>query len=239
MSARFIRRGVSKFLFSPAIADVNNVTRAEIASAEDLTDFIADVAGWQLTNNSVATPDMGTTFDSSIPGTDSVGDSSFTFYEDMDEETIEALLPKGTTGYVLILRKGDKPGTASLDCFPVRVATKGNEFSAGNDPARFVVTFNITDEPGIDGDVPSAGPAITTVSPAGGLAAGGTNVTISGSGFTGATGVTFGGTAATSVVVVNSTTITCTAPAHAAGAVAVVVAHPNGNATKPSGFVYV
>lgn len=156
MSARFIRRGVSRFLFSPTIANINAVARSEITSAEDLTDLIADVAGWALSNNSVATPDMGSTFDASIPGTDSVGDSSFTFYEDLDEETIEDLLPKGTEGFVLILRKGDKPGTNSLDCFPVRVAVKSNEFSAGNDPARFTVTFNITSKPGIDGPVPVA-----------------------------------------------------------------------------------
>jgi len=68
---RFIRRGVSKFLFVPTIANINSVTRPEITSAEDLSDFIADVSGWQLENNSVATPDMGSTFESSIPGTDS------------------------------------------------------------------------------------------------------------------------------------------------------------------------
>lgn len=156
MSARFIRRGVSKILYSPTIANIHNVTRAELDAAEDLTDFVADVAGWQLTNNSVSTPDMGSDFDSSIPGTNAVGDSSLTFYEDMEEEEIEDLLPALTPGYVLILRKGDKPGSNSLDCFPTRVASKGNEYSAGNDPARFVVTFNITSKPGLDGPVPAA-----------------------------------------------------------------------------------
>ena len=51
-------------------------------------------------------------------------------------------------------------------------------------------------------------PTVTNVSPASGVAAGGTAITITGSGFTGATGVTVGGTAATAVVVVNSYTIT-------------------------------
>jgi hypothetical protein len=52
---------------------------------------------------------------------------------------------------------------------------------------------------------------------------------ITGSGFTGATGVTFGGTAATSVTVVNDTTITCVTPAKAAGAHAIVVTTPLGS----------
>src|SRR4029077_20244791 len=51
-------------------------------------------------------------------------------------------------------------------------------------------------------------PVVTSVVPSTGLAAGGTAVTISGWNLTGATGVTFGGTAATAVVVVGPTTIT-------------------------------
>jgi len=71
-------------------------------------------------------------------------------------------------------------------------------------------------------------PFVSGVSPGTGLAAGGTAVTISGSGFTGATAVSFGGTAATAVVVVNPNTITATSPAHAAGTVDVRVTTPNG-----------
>lgn len=81
-------------------------------------------------------------------------------------------------------------------------------------------------------------PTITTVAPATGVAAGGTAVTITGTNFTGATGVTFGGTAGTAFTVVSATSITVTSPAHAVGAVSVVVLHPNGNATKTSGFTY-
>lgn len=85
---------------------------------------------------------------------------------------------------------------------------------------------------------PPAPPTITTVAPTTGAAAGGTAVTITGTGFTGATGVTFGGTAGTNFVVVSATSITCMSPAHAAGAVDVVVASPNGSATKTGGFTY-
>ena len=86
--------------------------------------------------------------------------------------------------------------------------------------------------------VPPAAAVVTTVSPATGLAAGGLAVTITGTGFTEATGVTFGGVAATSVVVVSATSITCVSPAHAAGTVDVVVLDPTGNGTKTGGFVY-
>lgn len=90
------------------------------------------------------------------------------------------------------------------------------------------------DQGGVDND-----PAVpATVDPAKGAPAGGTKVTISGDGFENSTGVTFGGTAGTSFKVVNDDTITVTAPAHAAGAVDVVVLDPNGNGTKVGGFTY-
>ncbi|MBN1417467.1 MAG: IPT/TIG domain-containing protein, partial [Planctomycetes bacterium] len=85
-----------------------------------------------------------------------------------------------------------------------------------------------------------AAPSVASVTPNQGPAVGGTAVTIGGTGFqTGAT-VTFGGTSATSVVVVSSTQITCATPAHAAGAVNVVVANPDGQSgTLAGGFTYV
>jgi len=81
-------------------------------------------------------------------------------------------------------------------------------------------------------------PTVTSLSVTSGSTAGGTATTITGSNFTGATAVTFGGIAATSVVVVNATTITCVTPAHAVGAVAVEVTTSGGNGTLASGFTY-
>ncbi|MBH0024910.1 IPT/TIG domain-containing protein [Salinibacterium sp. SWN248] len=75
-----------------------------------------------------------------------------------------------------------------------------------------------------------AAPTVSAMSPDLGPIAGGTAVTITGSGFTGATGVTFDGDAGTSFTFVSDTEITVTSPAHAAGAVAVVVEHAGGNA---------
>jgi hypothetical protein len=74
--------------------------------------------------------------------------------------------------------------------------------------------------------------------PATGAAAGGTAVVITGTYLTGATGVTFGGTAGTAFSVVNATTIHVTTPAKSAGAYNVVIAHPRGNLTVTNGFTY-
>jgi hypothetical protein len=83
-----------------------------------------------------------------------------------------------------------------------------------------------------------AGITIDTVSPSSGPASGGTGVTLTGTGFTGATSLTFGGTAATSLNVVSSTNATAVTPAHATGAVDVVITTPSGSATKTNGFTY-
>ncbi|HEY3323879.1 MAG TPA: IPT/TIG domain-containing protein [Planctomycetota bacterium] len=84
-----------------------------------------------------------------------------------------------------------------------------------------------------------AKPSVSLVNPNTGPLAGGTAVTITGQFFTGATGVTFGGVAATSVTVVNDFQITCTTPAGASAvAVDVIVTTPNGPGTLKNGFTY-
>ena len=82
-------------------------------------------------------------------------------------------------------------------------------------------------------------PDVTSCTPDSGSTAGGTGVTIAGANFTGATGVTFGGDAATSVSVVSDISITCVTPAHAAGAVDVVVTTSAGSGTLTNGFTYI
>lgn len=84
-----------------------------------------------------------------------------------------------------------------------------------------------------------AASALTTVAPTSGPQAGGTGVTLTGTGFGEATGATFGGAQAIGFLILNSTTITCITPPHAAGAVTVIVQDPLGDGTKASGFTYV
>ena len=87
-----------------------------------------------------------------------------------------------------------------------------------------------------------ATPTVTSVVPNTGSTAGGTSVTINGTNFFNPSTVTFGGVAATNVIVVNSTTITATTPAHAPGPVDVVVTDgfpcTGISGTLPNGFTY-
>jgi hypothetical protein len=75
----------------------------------------------------------------------------------------------------------------------------------------------------------AAAPMVTAVNPPSGSAAGGDTVTLTGSGFSGATAVSFGTTAATGLTVAGDTQLTVTSPAAAAaGPVDVTVTTPAG-----------
>ncbi|MGC1265311.1 MAG: IPT/TIG domain-containing protein [Candidatus Acidiferrum sp.] len=88
--------------------------------------------------------------------------------------------------------------------------------------------------------VSTPSPTVASVSPSSGSTGGGTAVTITGTNFASGATVTFGSTAATNVVVSNSTSITATAPAGSAGAVTVTVTNPTGQSGSLSnGFTFV
>ena len=82
--------------------------------------------------------------------------------------------------------------------------------------------------------------SISSAGPNSGPAAGGTTVTLSGSGFTPSASVSFGGIAAPSVVVVSSTELQAVTPTHASGTVSVAVTENphNQSATLAGGFTY-
>ncbi|MER7282877.1 IPT/TIG domain-containing protein [Dactylosporangium sp. NPDC000244] len=80
-------------------------------------------------------------------------------------------------------------------------------------------------------------PIASSVAPGSGPAAGGTAVTITGTYLSGASGVTFGGAAA-SITANTATSITATTPAHAPGTVDVAVATPFGTSTVTSSYTY-
>ena len=105
------------------------------------------------------------------------------------------------------------------------------------------VTVTVTNSGGQSGSLTNGFtyvvvPTISNVSPNTGPAAGGTAVTITGTNFAAGATVTFGGTAATNVVVVSGTQITVTTPAHAAGAVTVAVTVNGQTGSLTNGFTY-
>ena len=88
------------------------------------------------------------------------------------------------------------------------------------------------------GNCPVSEPTISAVNPNNGTTTGGTAITITGRNLTGASSVQVGSGYATSVVVVNDTTVTAVTPAGTEGAKNVSVTTAGGIATLTAGFTY-
>jgi hypothetical protein len=84
-----------------------------------------------------------------------------------------------------------------------------------------------------------APPVVGIAAPACGPLAGGTRLRITGDGFTaGGLSVTFGGAAATNLIVLSATALECTTPAGAAGPCNLVISTSVGTETLAGGFTY-
>jgi outer membrane protein OmpA-like peptidoglycan-associated protein len=81
-------------------------------------------------------------------------------------------------------------------------------------------------------------PTVGSITPSDGGIAGGTAITITGNNFAAGASVSIGGVAATSVVVVSSTSITAVTPAHAVGGADVSVTVSGVRGSMINGFIY-
>ncbi|MET7688111.1 IPT/TIG domain-containing protein [Streptomyces sp. NPDC005483] len=131
-------------------------------------------------------------------------------------------------------------GTAATS-FTVNSATQITAVSPAHAASAAAIT--VTTPGGTSNSLPFTylgTPSVTGLSPTQGPVAGGTTVTLTGTGFTGATAVRFDGTAATSFTVNSATQITAVSPAHATGAAAITVTTPGGtsNPDNPSAYFY-
>jgi IPT/TIG domain-containing protein/HYDIN/CFA65/VesB family protein len=102
-------------------------------------------------------------------------------------------------------------------------------FTSNDGNAVVDVKLNVVSTP-----IAGQGPVVSSISPTSGPETGGTTVTITGSGFTGATGVSFGSTAATIVSVDSDTQIMAISPG-GRGIVDVTVTTPGGT-SAPNAF---
>ena len=121
------------------------------------------------------------------------------------------------------------PGTTPNNDLSVIAALTANDVWAVGVASGQTLTENFCTSPTITGIAPTSGPAV-----------GGTPVVITGTGFTGAVGVNFGTTAATTFTVNSDTQITATSPAHPGGTVDVTVTVQGTSATSSADqFTYV
>ena len=159
-----------------------------------------------------------------------------------------AIAPNSNSGtYVNLLDQGLAVATGYVSGTPI---TSGSVFNNrtlsgigatvgtyiwtwGSDETADSYTLIITDS-----SEPAPFPTTFSVSPTSGPSSGGTEITISGCGFTGATAITVGGTACASFTVISDTEATCITPAGNAGEASVLVTTPGGTNAANSLFSY-
>lgn len=153
---RFNRKGTTRVFFVPTIAATTLIpTAAEITAGTDYTAQINAIDGFTLENTPIETPDMASTFVSKIGGDDSAADSSLTFYEDSTLDDIENDLAKGTSGFIVIMSKGNTPGNKGMDVYPVTVVSNSKAYTTDNEAAKITVQFTITARPVFNETVPT------------------------------------------------------------------------------------
>ena len=151
----------------------------------------------------------------------------------------------GTAPYTYVVESGSLPPGLNLSSSGLLSGTptalgiynfvmKSTDVTGGNGPYNTSRSYSLV----INAQPP---PTITGVSPASGPTTGGTSVTITGTGFTGATAVKFGATNATGYTVNSATQITATAPAGSAGTVNVTVTTAGGTSATGAAnqFTYI
>ncbi|MFE3887214.1 IPT/TIG domain-containing protein [Streptomyces lydicus] len=148
-----------------------------------------------------------------------------------------AVNPDGTLVFVVNF------GANNVSVIDTSTNTILTTLAVGTQPSRAAVTpdgnfLYVTNNGSNNVSVLQIRPIVTSITPGSGSTLGGDPITISGSGFTGATAVTLNSTPVAGFIVVDDNTITATTPAHAAGTVQASVTVPLGTGTGGS-FTFV
>ncbi len=140
------------------------------------------------------------------------------------------------------------PASGSFTAFPgasiadISFTTTGGKLDLGNTncaaPSNPAPMVTIPVGAGTTTTQPAGPATVSSVLPSQGPLAGGETVTLSGSGFTGATQVSFGSTAGTNVNVLSDSQLTVVSPAGASGQVSLTVTTPSGTSSGGPGYTY-
>lgn len=159
--SRAIRRGIERWFVSPAApADPAAPTRAEIGAATEITESIAAVNGFSLTNSPVPTPDMGSRFDKTVAGIDSAGDSSLNLWDEVlqgaGDDAARDVLAKDTDLTIFRFPYGDVP-TKRMEVWQT-TSTGVNDQIDLTAAGQYQVGFSIREVPEQNAVVPAATP---------------------------------------------------------------------------------
>jgi hypothetical protein len=234
--------------FAVASADKNSVSRSQTTSSPDLGPggqprlvYTPTATGWHaliLLDNNLAAGNVTLYADTTAPTGGSVAINGGATVTTNPNVTLTLAAADTETGVMAMQISTD----GVFDTEPIvpfstsASATLSGSFGTKTVIARFLnhaAMWSAAVRATITYQQPK--PTISSVSPTAGPVGGSTNVTITGTDFSGATKVTFGGNAATSFTVVSPTSITAVTPAHAAGVTNIFVTTPGGTSAAVAG----
>lgn len=149
---RFNRRGKTGVYYLTSLASQTAPSAAAINAGTALHEVMAAWNGFSSEVADLPVPDLGSTWEGSIPGGETPAASSITFYAgDLDadtEEAVRAVLVEGDTGFIVVVKRAKAAAAADpVDVFPVRIKASNDEYSVDNAPGRYMVGFTIYDPP--------------------------------------------------------------------------------------------
>lgn len=151
-TSRYIPPGTTRYYWVATIANYLSPTRSELNAGSDLSAEVQAVSGFATSSDQQDTPDLGSRFVSKIPGRITADDSSITLYASSTSSDARTLMPRDTSGYIVILPEGDITGQ-KMDVFPVKVTGVPKSRDVEN-PANMVFQYAITRVPAENVTIP-------------------------------------------------------------------------------------
>ncbi|ODA69512.1 hypothetical protein [Streptomyces sp. AVP053U2] len=152
-SIRYYRRGVTRVLWVPAIANKSAPTRVELDAGTALEGETGAMSGWQTTSGTVPTPALGSRFTPVVGGEITAADSSLTFWASKDADDVRTLLVREATGFIVWMDEGDVDGQ-TMDVYPVTVTSQAKVRELDT-AAQIMAQFAITSEPAENVEIPA------------------------------------------------------------------------------------
>lgn len=104
--AKFFAVGTTQVLWVASISNPAAPTFAELDGGTELTSQIADMSGFTVNTNFIDTPNLLERFTSQIPGRITAESSSITVYQDELQADLRTLMPRDTSGFIVIADGG-------------------------------------------------------------------------------------------------------------------------------------
>ncbi|WP_112469416.1 hypothetical protein [Streptomyces triticisoli] len=153
-STRYYRRGVTRVLWVPTIANKNSPARAELDAGTALEAETGAMSGWQTTSGTVPTPALGSRFTPVVGGEITAAESSLTFWASKDGDDVRTLLVREATGFIVWMDEGDTE-SGTMDVYPVTVTSQAKVREL-DQAAQIMCQFAITGEPSENVAIPAA-----------------------------------------------------------------------------------